>query len=167
MKRVCRSLGYESSEGVDDGMTELAALTLEALPSENVGELASTLHEARLPHADLAGSDKRFFCATVDGTAVGYVGLEIYGQEALLRSAVVFKTARGRGYGRQMIAALLEIAFEVGIKRVWLLTETATGFFEKQGFVCVERSLAPPAIAATEEFSAACPASAMFMLRTL
>lgn len=148
-------------------MTELATLTLEALPSENVGELASTLHEARLPHVDLAGADKRFFCATVGGTVVGYVGLEIYGREALLRSAVVFKSARGRGFGRQMIDALLEIAFEVGIKRVWLLTETATGFFEKLGFVSADRSLAPPAIATTEEFVAVCPASAIFMVRTL
>jgi amino-acid N-acetyltransferase len=148
-------------------MTPPAVLTLDALPGENVGDLAATLHEARLPHADLAGADKRFFCASVDGAIVGYVGLEIYGTDALLRSAVVFRAARGNGYGRQMVDALLEIAFEVGVQRVWLLTETATGFFEKAGFVRAPRSLAPPAIAATEEFAAICPGSAAFMLRTL
>lgn len=148
-------------------MTEQPILTLEALPKENVGDMTATLHEARLPHADLAGADKRFFCASIDGTVVGYVGLEIYGAEALLRSAVVFMAARGKGFGRQMVDALLEIAFEVGVQRVWLLTQTARGFFEKLGFVSVDRSQAPPAIVASEEFASACPPSATFMLRRL
>ncbi len=151
----------------DPGITELAALTLEALPNENVGELAATLHDAALPHADLIGADKRFFCAVVDDGIVGYVGLEIYGAEALLRSAVIFRAARGKGYGRMMIEALLDIAFEVGIQRVWLLTETATAFFEKLGFQTVDREKAPPAIAATDEFAALCPDTASLMVRAL
>lgn len=142
-------------------------LTLEPLPGENIGELATTLHEARLPHGDLFGADKRFFCATVEGIVVGYVGLEIYGKDALLRSAVIFMPSRGKGFGRQMVAALLEIALHLGVERVWLITQTAAGFFEKLGFVRVDRALAPPAIAATEEFRTICPAEATFMMRTL
>lgn len=142
-------------------------LTLDALPGEDVGELAATLSEARLPHADLAGPDKRFFCASVEDTIVGYVGLEIYGIDALLRSAVVFIPARHKGYGRLMVQRLLDIADQLGVKRVWLLTETAAGFFAKEGFVVVDRALAPASIAASEEFATVCPASATLMLREL
>ncbi len=142
-------------------------LTLDALPGEDVGDLAATLSEARLPYADLAGADKRFFCASVEDTIVGYVGLEIYGIDALLRSAVVFIHARHKGYGRLMVQQLLDIADQLGVKRVWLLTEVAAGFFAKEGFVVVDRGLAPASIAASEEFATICPASATFMLREL
>jgi N-acetylglutamate synthase-like GNAT family acetyltransferase len=148
-------------------MMQTADLILDALPNENIGELTATLHEAQLPHNDLAGTDKRFFCASVDGTIVGYVGLEIYRKDALLRSAVIFKPARSKGYGRQMVEALLDIAFQVGVERVWLLTETAPEFFEKLGFSRVDRALAPSSIVASEEFASMCPTSAVFMLRAL
>jgi amino-acid N-acetyltransferase len=146
-------------------MSGTAALTLEALPGERVDELAATLHDARLPSSDLAGSDKRFFCAHVGSTAVGYVGLEIHGEDALLRSAVIFKHARGQGWGRQMVEGLMEIAFDVGVERVWLLTETAAGFFAKVGFHPVDRLVAPPEIATSEEFTRLCPSRATLMLR--
>ncbi len=142
---------------------DTAVLILEALPGEDLGEVATALREVRLPHGDLLGPDKRFFCASVEGTVVGYVGLEIYGDDALLRSAVIFRAARGQGYGRQMIEALLDVAVEVGVSRVWLLTETAARFFEKLGFAHAERSEAPPAIAASDEFANTCPTSAAFM----
>ena len=147
--------------------TEREELVLEPLPGDGMDDLAATLREAELPHQDLAGKSKRFFCASVSGEIVGYVGLEITGADALLRSAVIFIRARRRGLGRAMIERLLALAAEYGIERVWLLTTSAPGFFARLGFADVERTMVPLAIAASEEFGDLCPATAVCMLRAL
>ncbi len=147
-------------------MIETVDLTLEPLPGDGLDDLASTLREAELPHADLGGVSKRFFCASVAGEIVGYVGLEISGPDALLRSAVIFMNARHRGRGQAMIERLLAVAAKHGIERVWLLTTSAPGFFAKLGFVDVNRATVPGVIAASEEF-AATRASAVCMVREL
>lgn len=148
-------------------MSEREQLVLEPLPGDGMDDLAATLREAELPHQDLGGKSKRFFCASVAGEIVGYVGLEISGPEALLRSAVIFIRARRQGLGRAMIERLLALAGEYGIERVWLLTTSAPGFFAKLGFDDVERATVPPAIAASEEFTDLCPATAVCMVRVL
>lgn len=148
-------------------MSEREQLVLEPLPGDGMDDLAATLREAELPHQDLGGKSKRFFCASVAGEIIGYVGLEISGPEALLRSAVIFIRARRQGLGRAMIERLLALAGEYGIERVWLLTTSAPGFFAKLGFDDVERATVPPAIAASEEFTDLCPATAVCMVRAL
>ncbi len=148
-------------------MTETETLILEPLPGDDLDELAVTLRESELPHHDLAGLAKRFFCASIGGEIVGYVGLEISGADALLRSAVIFIRARHRGYGRFMIERLLAVASEYGIERVWLLTTSAPGFFAKLGFADVARSAVPGALTASEEFTLQAPATAVCMVREL
>jgi N-acetylglutamate synthase-like GNAT family acetyltransferase len=148
-------------------MIEREELVLEALPGDGMDDLAATLREAELPHEDLGGKSKRFFCASAAGEIVGYVGLEISGSDALLRSAVIFIRARRRGLGRAMIEQLLALASDYGIERVWLLTTSVPGFFAKLGFDHVDRTTVPPAIAASEEFSDLCPSTAVCMVRAL
>jgi amino-acid N-acetyltransferase len=152
-------------------MNDKVHVTLEPLPVDALDGLAATLREARLPHADLCAdlgtTSKHFFCAFVGDMNVGYVGLEIAGPEALLRSAVIFMRARGHGYGRQMVERLLAIAAEQHIRRIWLLTESAPGFFAKLGFRDADRRSVPAAIAATEEFVSLCPPGAACMLHEL
>jgi N-acetylglutamate synthase-like GNAT family acetyltransferase len=58
-------------------------------------------------------------------------------------------------------------AASLGARRVFLLTETAEAFFVRRGYARLGRSLAPPGIAASREFSALCPASAILMFREL
>jgi N-acetylglutamate synthase-like GNAT family acetyltransferase len=140
---------------------------LEPLPGDGLDDLAATLHDADLPHRDLAGTSKRFFCASVGGEIVGYVGLEISGADALLRSAVIFIHARHRGLGRAMVERLLANARDYGIMRVWLLTTSARGFFAKLGFADIDRVAVPTVIAASEEFALHCPTSAACMIRNI
>jgi N-acetylglutamate synthase-like GNAT family acetyltransferase len=148
-------------------MIEREELVLEPLPGDGMDDLAATLREAELPHQDLAGKSKRFFCASVGGRIVGYVGLEVSGPDALLRSAVIFIHARGQGLGRAMIERLLALASDYGIERVWLLTTSGPGFFAKLGFGDVERAGVPAAIASSEEFTHLSPATAVCMVREL
>lgn len=142
-------------------------LELEPLPGEGLAELSFALRHERLPDADLLGTEKRFFCASVQGAIVGYVGLERHGREAILRSAVIFPHARRHGYGRAMVEQLLRVAANDKVERVWLLTTSAPRFFARVGFASVDRAAVPPAIAASAEFAGLCPETAACMVRGL
>jgi len=94
---------------------------------------------------------------------VGVVELELFGTDALLRSLVVASPERGRRTGERLAAEALALARRRGVRDVYLLTETASGFFPRFGFAVRERSAAPPALQSSVEFRSACPESATLM----
>jgi copper chaperone CopZ len=99
---------------------------------------------------------------------VGVAGLEIAGEVALLRSLAVSGPYRGAGIGEALCLAALARAARRGVKAVYLLTETAAGFFRsKLGFQDVERSAVPPEIRATREFTTLCASSAAVLARNI
>ncbi len=53
------------------------------------------------------------------------------------------------------------------IKKLFLLTNTASDFFKKIGFNQINRSEADPLIQPKEEFSYLCPYSAIVMVKDL
>jgi amino-acid N-acetyltransferase len=120
------------------------------------------LRDARLP---LEGVEDQFGDAwTVavrrEGRIVAAAALESYGDSGLLRSVVVVPSLRGLGVGEALTNDRLAWARRHGLRDVWLLTTTAADFFDRFGFVKVDRASAPPALAASTEFAVACPASA-------
>jgi N-acetylglutamate synthase-like GNAT family acetyltransferase len=126
-------------------------------------QAAALLAGSGLP---LDGLEERFSHALVASRGeeiVGCVALEIYEDQALLRSLVVAPDERGRRLGERLTSGVLRLAREVGIRDVYLLTETAATFFPRFGFAAEDRSGAPPAIRESVEFRAACPASAVLM----
>jgi amino-acid N-acetyltransferase len=94
---------------------------------------------------------------------VGNATLELYGQWALLRSVAVDEAVRGCGVGRRLTEAALDMAVRRGVHRVYLLTETAAGFFLRFGFRPITREEVPPPVRASVEFTSACPSSAAVM----
>lgn len=123
--------------------------------------LRQALERHDLPTDDLAGDEKRFFAFTHTAPA-GFAGAEIHGTDAMLRSVVALSAGNGRA-----IEAMLEILRGHGIERVYLLTTSAAGFFEKLGFAPVDRSEVQAAITANQQFTGLCPASAACMMRRL
>jgi UDP-N-acetylmuramate: L-alanyl-gamma-D-glutamyl-meso-diaminopimelate ligase len=103
-----------------------------------------------------------------DGTIIGCVALEIYGETALLRSLAVAPERRGEGLG-WMLAEMAQIRVrQRGLSRVCLLTEHATDFFaEKFGFKPVERAELPQEVQNSSEFRAAQAGRATAMMLTL
>lgn len=100
-----------------------------------------------------------------DGDAiVGSATVETYGSGALLRSVVVASDRRGARLGRRLTDAALELARAQGVERVYLLTETASGFFARRGFREIERADVEPAVKGSREFRGACPATATVMV---
>ena len=126
------------------------------------------LSAAGLPVADLGAQDlQHFFYAGSDGSPAGLVGLELYGCDALLRSLIVEQPQRARGLGSALVRHSEKYAASQGVRAIHLLTLTAEGFFERLGYVRIERSKAPPAIAGTSEFATLCPESSAFMFKAL
>ena len=119
---------------------------------------------AHLPASDLAGAGQQFFSLN---SAAAFGGYFVAGANALLRSIVVPPSARGRGLGQAIVTALLRQLEDQGVARAWLLTTTAQPFFERLGFVPVDRNSAPMAISTTPQFQGICPGSAAFMCRSL
>jgi len=126
------------------------------------------LGSAGLPTEDLTPAHcDNFFFAGPANAPTGLVGLELFGDVALLRSLVVGAGHRGAGTG----AALLEFAEDQararGVRTIYLLTTTAEDFFARRRYARVARDSAPAAIRSTREFSGMCPASSAFMSREL
>lgn len=91
------------------------------------------------------------------GGIEGAIGLELYGQTALLRSAVVAESLRGKGIGSQLFDRVVENARERGIKRLILLTNTAETYFARKGFKKINQADVTGPITSSVEFTGACP----------
>ncbi|HEY7482354.1 MAG TPA: arsenic resistance N-acetyltransferase ArsN2 [Gemmatimonadales bacterium] len=137
-----------------------------ATPGDFTG-VVSLLHAADLPTAGLQPRLADFLVAEDHGRIVGAIGLEVYGDRALLRSAVVDAGHRNSGLGSDLVARLLERARVRGVREVYLLTTTAERYFPRFGFHPIARSEVAPAVCASEEFRGACPESAVAMRRLL
>lgn len=132
--------------------------------SDDIPAAEGLLRDARLPLEGFRGLPDTLV-AVEDGRVVGGVALECYGAVALLRSLVVSPDRRGRGLGERLTTEALRLAKARGIRDLYLLTETAAGFFPKFGFRVQDRSGAPPALSESAEFRTACCPSAVMMHR--
>lgn len=94
---------------------------------------------------------------------VGTAGMEVYGQNALLRSVALSPNVRGQGHGKRLVNAILKRAQEMGISELYLLTETAQNFFTSLHFETIPRTEADTAVQRSEQFQSLCPDSATCM----
>lgn len=129
--------------------------------------LRLALQASGLPSADINCSGRTFYRFEQDGHLIGFGGVERYAEDGLLRSVVVVPALRGKGFGGQVLAQMEGLARAAGIKRLHLLTTTATDFFKAQGYRLTERALAPAQIAGTEQFATLCPSTADYLIRDL
>lgn len=122
-----------------------------------------------LPSEDVGASDEvgRFHLAEQDGQIVGCAGLEVYGTDALLRSVAVTPSMRGSGLGRALVGIAERYAAAIGVRRLFLLTTSAADYFSRIGYKSCDRSVAPPPIQTSSQFSGLCPASAVCMSKQL
>jgi amino-acid N-acetyltransferase len=127
------------------------------------------LAENHLPTAGVRESLEHFIVATDASSVNGAIGLEVYdepqGKTALLRSAVVDSSVRGSGLGTQLVQQIIELAAELQVQTLYLLTTTAEDYFPRFGFTRIGREAASEAVKSSVEFRGACPASAAVMVR--
>jgi amino-acid N-acetyltransferase len=126
------------------------------------------LKASQLNSSDLTPEHLRhFFGLGTKEEPEGIVGLEVFKTVALLRSLAVASSRRGVGLGSKLLAHAEDYARTLGIKSLYLLTNTAEAFFKHRGYKLIGRDDAPPAIRATKEFSAICPVSSVLMVKHL
>lgn len=131
--------------------------------------LSALLDGSGLPVDDLTVAHLHHFIVVVDdgATLVGCVGIEPYGDSALLRSLTLHHTIRGAGWGQKLTGLAEDYARGVGISGLYLLTTTATEFFKKRGYHVIQRTDAPESLQATSEFTSLCPSQAVCLYKAL
>ncbi len=141
--------------------------TVRAARADDVPAVHALLQANALPLDGVVAPLDGFVVAELDGRLVGVAGIERCGAgpEALLRSVAVAEGWKGRGLGRALVTRAIADAEARGLTALYLLTTTAEHYFPTFGFRAVERAKVPAAIRATDEFTSACPASAVVMAR--
>lgn len=141
-----------------------ANVTIEPANVTDLPSILALLDQNDLPEDDLIDHLETSLVARVDGNVIGNIALEVYGDAALLRSAVVDQVMRWQGVGHRLIETVLALAQQNGVTHVYLLTETASEFFPRFGFRAVNRSEIPAAVKQSVEFTSICPDSALAMM---
>lgn len=132
--------------------------------AESFEAFRSLLKASNLPADDL-NFNKDLLVGYFEGNVlVGTGGLEVYGEFGLLRSLSVKLGIRGKSVGTNITEYLIDEAKRKKLKAIYLLTETARGFFLRLGFNDVPRDSVPEPLKASSEFSHVCPTSASAMM---
>ena len=121
------------------------------------------LQSASLPTEGVAQHFVNFLVAEDRSRTVGAIGLEVYEDVGLLRSAIVDASLQNQGIGSVLYDALIGHAKRLGIRRLILLTNTAEKYFEKKGFKKIDQKSVTGPITQSVEFSGACPSHAACM----
>lgn len=135
--------------------------------NEQRQQVVALLQSERLPVDDLPASFNNFFVASDGDRIIGAVGLEQYEHYGLLRSMVVDKEYRNKSIASQLVHQLESFAATLSIDCMYLLTETASVYFEAKGYEKVSREETPEELKSSSEFSHVCPVSAVVMKKPL
>ena len=143
------------------------SFSIEPAQPTDLAAILDLLQSHRLPRAQVERHLDTAIVAREGGRVAGCAVLEPYGTAGLLRSVAVAQSQRGLGVGIRLTEAAVALAQAQGIKALYLLTETAAGFFPRFGFRPVTRDEVAPAVRQSIEFTRACPASALAMVKDL
>lgn len=144
----------------------LRTATIEGARSSELRQIQWLLNSHALPTTDITEEALEHFWVYRDFIGVaGVVGLECYGDVALLRSLVVADGYVGRGIGKRLVAAAEDLARARQIHSIYLLTTTVQAYFEPLGFRCIPRDGVPSAIADSSQFKSLCPSTAVLMVK--
>ncbi len=144
-------------------MDNTTTIDIEAATAGDLPGVLALLAASQLPPAGLRDHLASALVARQQGRLVGSAALELYGRLALLRSVAVAPAVRAQGLGAQLTRAALDLARQHGVAEVYLLAETAAGYFSRFGFQPIARATVAAPVQQSLEFSSACCASAQAM----
>jgi len=145
----------------------MAEMRIDRAGASDWHDVASLLELCKLPLAGAEENLASFRVAREGTTLLAVAGYEFHGDAVLLRSFAVVPSRRGSGLGATLLERLEADARGAGARSAYLLTTTADDYFSRHGFRTLPREQAPAALQASAEFQGACPASAIFMGKSL
>ena len=137
--------------------------TIRQASISDLKSITQLLESASLPTLGVAEHVQHFLVAEQEDAVVGAIGLEVYGETALLRSAVIASSMQRVGIGGLLYTRVIEQARRLGIQRLILLTNTAEEYFARKGFKKIEQKRVTGPITTSVEFTGACPSHAACM----
>lgn len=146
---------------------------IRAATQANFAAVRGLLAESGLVHEDLTPAHMTGFVVIPAQenpfSLVAVAGVEIFPDvnEGLLRSVAVAPALRRQGAGKSLVCAVEKQAGTLGLRRLWLLTTTAPGFFRGLGYVDTARAQAPSAVQQSGEFKNHCPTSAVCLSKPI
>lgn len=143
-------------------------LRLDILSGPKRAAAMHLLESAGLPSSDLTDEMlEHFFFVGSASAPRALVGLEMFGEHALLRSLVVARSERSNGTGTALLDHAENYSKSKGVRRLFLLTTTADKFFARYGYAQIAREEIPSSIRSTREFAEICPATSILMVKSL
>src|SRR5690349_20429452 len=143
--------------------TSIAAVTIRKAAEADLPAIEALLASSDLPTAGVKEGLHGFLVAEADQHIVGAVGMAECGKYGLLRSTAVAPEWRGKHVAKQLVDRIIASAEAQGVNALYLLTTSAERYFPSFGFRVMSRDEVPSDVRATEEFTSACPASAIVM----
>ena len=151
---VVVALSSGAFEGFHDKLLDELGDAVVPARRADMKDVRAMLAAVELPTEE--ASDERagnYFVLRNEHGLVGTVGLDVLGDDAILRDLAVVPAMRGHGYGWILADIDVQWARFRGCRRIYLLTEHASDFFAgKLGFRVVEKSTVSPAVAETPTF---------------
>lgn len=94
---------------------------------------------------------------------IGVIGIEFAGYNAMLRSMAVSQAVRKRGLATALVNRSLKIARAAGVKKIYILTNTAEKFLLRWGFYKIQRSEISAELMESSALNSFCPSSSICM----
>jgi arsenate reductase len=146
----------------------LADVAIRTAQREDLAAVVALLESSGLPVSGVADQFPEGYVVAWTGDAlIATAGIELYGNDGLLRSVAVAPSHQSTGLASRLVDERLAVAREHGTTTVYLLTTTARDFFARLGFQCALRESAPETLQRAPEFASICPASAVCMIKCL
>lgn len=146
-------------------MSQIINVSYSNAEKDPVGKIAlrELLKSENLCYEDLDDIDGVLNIARLENEVIGGFGVEIFGENGLLRSVVLKRDKRRKGLGVELVEKAISCAKGKEVNYLYLLTTTADKFFKKLGFQVIPRNSVPGPIAQTTEFRTFCPDTAICM----
>jgi UDP-N-acetylmuramate: L-alanyl-gamma-D-glutamyl-meso-diaminopimelate ligase len=147
-------LSSGSFDGLHDKLLDAIGDSMRPAHREDMAAVRRVLAMTGLEEPARDDQQGSFFVLRNEDGVVGGVALEVLGDDAILRALSVDPKFRGAGYGWMLADTAVTQARWRGVRRIYLLTETASDFFAaKFGFRVVDRSTLSRQVAASEVFT--------------
>ncbi len=146
-------------------MTE--TISIQAAAPSDYHSVCELLSKHKLPIEDINRDLSHFFIVKQHGLPIGVIGMEQYGEFGLLRSMATDPAYRNNGIASSLVAALFNYGKRLGLKEMYLLTETAENYFSNRGFQKINREDTPAALKQSAEFTHLCPSTAVVMKKEI